>query len=132
MSESDTGKNLIHPVTQELVALMKETNRALRKKEYIEALGFMRSINVTMDATDRDPELFDKISKEENQASGTESSRQYNRHLTSSAHTYWKWADQLNQRLHQRGYYTGQKFNRGASLKDLRQATESDHDEEEE
>jgi len=132
MSEREDTKGLIHPITADLVSLVKETNTALRKKEYINALGFMRSICITMEAKDRDPDLFDKISKEENQAQGTESSRQYRRHLTSSAHTYWKWADQLNQRLYDKGYYSMEKFNRGAGLKALRQAVEGDPDDEEE
>ncbi len=43
--------------------------------------------------------LYEKIMKEENQARGTESNRQYRRHLISSAHTYWKWAREIVQVL---------------------------------
>ena len=132
MSERENTKGLIHPITVDLVSLVKETNTALRKKENINALGFMRSICITMEAKDRDPDLFGKISKEENQACGTESSKQYRRHLTSSAHTYWKWADQLNQRLYDRGYYSMEKFNRGLTLKELRTAADKGEDDDEE
>jgi hypothetical protein len=109
MSEDNT-KNLIHPLTTRLVNEMKEITDALKRNDYVAALRGMRGVCITIEEKDRDKQLYTKILREGNQARGTESNRQYQRHLVSSAHAYWKWADQLNQLLYDRGYYSGDKF----------------------
>jgi len=88
-----------HPEIGSLVRAKDEMWSRLRQEDYIGALRMMRAILSDIRQDDVPDDLFDKIMKEENQAQGTESSKQYRRHLTSSAHTYWKWAREIVQIL---------------------------------
>jgi len=99
-----------HPEIGSLVRAKDEMWSYLEKQDYVSALRKMTTILSDMKADDVPKELFDKVFKEENQAQGTESSRQYRRHLVTSAPTYRKWARQIVQILWDKGYLSDKKY----------------------
>ena len=100
-----------HPEIGSLVRAKDQMIDNLKKKNYIGALSDMRGLLIEIKESDvEDKKLFDNVGKEENQARGTESNRQYNRHLETSAHTYWKWAHQIIQILWDKGYLSDNKY----------------------
>ena len=118
-----------HPEIGSLVRAKDQMIDNLKKKNYIGALSDMRGLLIEIKESDvEDKKLFDNVGKEENQARGTESNRQYNRHLETSAHTYWKWAHQIIQILWDKGYLSDKKYGveprRDTTFKDTKPWTE--------
>jgi len=99
-----------HPEIGSLVRAKDEMWRYLEEQNYIMTLRKMSTILSDIKKDDVPQELFDKVFKEENQAQGTESNRQYQRHLKTSAPAYRKWARQIVQILWDKGYLSDKKY----------------------
>ena len=110
MSEKESEKQLIHPVTAKIVNHMDRANLLLQQTKYVESLKAMRGVIAFMDQKDVPDQLHTKIRQEPYKIQSSESNRQRERHATTSEAAYWKWYIELDQVLYDKGYYTMEKF----------------------